>query len=204
MIAPTGGVRAGQPWPSLEDPGVKVGGGEKDVALVITIESYADLPPIDGAEANGVAWVRWFEKARGVRPDKIVHLINKQGTPGEMLAKARELVELADPKGRIWVVFIGHGAPAEDQTEGLFVGWAAQQNARELYGQSLRQSELVNALGGGRKAPIVVVADACFNGTSRSGEAIAKGLQPVLLTDRQKAIAPNVTVLSAGRADQFA
>lgn len=197
-------VRAGQPWPSLEEAGVRIGGGEKDVALVITIERYADLPPIEGAEANGVAWVRWFEKVRGVRPDKIVHLINKQGTKGEMLAKARELAELADPKGRIWVIFIGHGAPAEDQSEGLFVGWAAQQSARELYGQSLRQSELVDALGGGRRTPIVMVADACFNGTSRSGDTIARGLQPVLLADRQEALPANVTVLSAGRADQFA
>lgn len=191
-------------WPSLDEPAPKVGGGERDVALVVSIEDYAKLPDIAGAEANGRAWVRWFEGTRGLRPDKVVWLKDSEGTPSEMLAKAGELSALADPKGMIWVVFIGHGAPAEDQSEGMLVGWGAQQSPRELYSQSLRQSELLAALGNGQRGPVTFIADACFNGRSRNGEAIAPGLQPVLLVDRAKPLAGNVVVLSAGKSDQFA
>jgi len=86
-------------WPSLDEPAPKVGGGERDVALVVSIEDYAKLPDIAGAEANGRAWVRWFEGTRGLRPDKVVWLKDSEGTPSEMLAKAGELSALADPKG---------------------------------------------------------------------------------------------------------
>ncbi|MBL8784788.1 MAG: SUMF1/EgtB/PvdO family nonheme iron enzyme [Deltaproteobacteria bacterium] len=196
-------VRA-QPWPSLDEPPARAGGGDKDVALVVSIERYAALPPIEGAERNARAWVAWFERARGLRPDKIVHLRDQEGTPSQILAKARELASLVGRGGRIWFVFIGHGAPAKDQSEGLFVGWAAQASPDELYAQSLGQSELVAALGRGVGAPVVMIVDACFNGTSRSGQSIAKGLQPVLLVDRAKAAPQNVTLMSAGRADQFA
>lgn len=197
-------ARAQGPWPSIDTPPAKVGGGERDVALVVSIEDYAKLPDVAGAEANARAWVRWFEVTRAMRSDSIVWLRDNEATPEELLAKAEELAALADPKGMIWVIFIGHGAPAEDQSEGLLVGWAAQQTARQLYAQSLRQSALLAALGGGRKAPITLVIDACFNGTARDGVAVASGLQPALLADRRPSLPAQVTVLSAGRTDQFA
>ncbi len=191
-------------WPSLEVAAPRAGGGERDVALVISIEDYAVLPDVAGAESNAQAWVQWFERTRGVRPDRVVHLKNNEGTPRTILSKASELAEEADSGGMIWVVFIGHGAPSEDEKEGVLVGWGAQQTPIELYANSLRQSALLEALGRGLKAPITLVVDACFSGKSGDGTALARGLQPVLLAGREEKLPRAVTLLSAGRSDQFA
>jgi hypothetical protein len=185
-------------------PPARSGGGEDDVALIVGIEDYAILPDVEGADANANDWVRWFERTRGLRPDRVVHLRNNEGTPRTVLAKAAQLAEAVGPRGRIWAVFIGHGAPSEDERGGVLVGWGAQQTALELYANSISQTELLRALGKGTKAPITMIIDACFSGIAADGSALARGLQPLLLTEREDALPPQVTLLSAGRPDQFA
>ena len=102
------------------------------------------------------------------------------------------------------MVFIGHGAPAKDQSEGVLATWAAQQTESDFYPATLKQSELAAAARGGQ-ANTVFVMDTCFSGKSSGGNVLIPGLQATLLANRKVASsAESATWLYAASASQFA
>ena len=104
--------------------------------------------------------------------------------------------------GKLWFVFVGHGAPARDQKGGLLVGVDAQQTAKGLYGRSVPQDEVIALAAKGRQSETVLVVDACFSGRGEGG-ALARGLQPMLAVS-MTVNDPRTLVFSAGKSDQFA
>ena len=151
-------------WPSIDSPLPKQTGGEKDAALIVSIEDYAFLPDVGGANENAVAWYQHLTKTRGVPASSVVFLKDSEATLEGIqdgLAKAGGLVK---PGGLLWILYIGHGAPSEDGADGVLVGADAQQSTRQLYARSLPRSALLKALDGGKQARSIVFLDACFSG----------------------------------------
>ena len=134
-------------WPDLGVRPAATGGGDQDVALVIGIEDYAALEDIAGAKANAQAWRSWLLYGRGLRSDRVRLLLDNEATVTGITDAARELAGKAKG-GTFWIVFIGHGAPAKDQSEGVLATWTAQQTEREFYPNALPQSQLEAAAGG--------------------------------------------------------
>ncbi len=192
-----GPVQAAEPWPELPPP-KNVGGGSKDVALLIAIEDYAEAQDIPGALKNAQDWDAWLRKARGVR--RVKRLINNDATREEILAAAEGLARQAQPGGRVWVIFIGHGAPSQDGDDGILVGWDAQQTARSLQANSVTRSELIAALDG-PQAETVLVLDACFSGKTSTGD-LAPGLSPLKAVGTS--LGSRVTALTAATGGQYA
>ncbi|MBN2799087.1 MAG: hypothetical protein JXX28_08055 [Deltaproteobacteria bacterium] len=175
------------PWPALDHPAA-TGGGERDAAVLIAVEDYAYLPDVPGAVDNGWAWHAWM-RGRGVPEAKVATLFDAVGHSGEPLARAeriRSQVALragqVEEGGRLWVVFIGHGAPAADGSDGLLVGADAGSSADGLFSRSVARGELLGAAREGGAPEVVLVLDACFSGQTGGGEALAGGLQPVIPT----------------------
>lgn len=190
-------------WPSLEAMGPKAALASPDGALIVSIEKYADpdMPPIEGARQSGRDWQRWFTQTRGIRADRVRWLEDKQGTRTAILRELGDLSKKVGKKGTVWVVFVGHGAPAKDGKEGILLGWYAQAGDEdEFYGQSVRHSELVQAAKSGRPGNVVMVLDACFSGRSSSGAPLVKGRQASLMIDVPKATS-GVLMLTAAQKD---
>jgi hypothetical protein len=80
----------------------------------------------------------------------------------------------------VWLVFIGHGAPAKSDKDGVPVGADAQQTTRSLQTRSIAQKELLSLLGKGDQGRTRLVVDACFSGRTSGGDALATGAQPVV------------------------
>jgi len=194
------------PWPALEPPAAQQMVGTQDAAIIIAIEDYAFLPDVPGAVANGTDWYRWL-RARGVPAAHIATLFDPfgaSGSPRAVTAAIREEVTqkaaLVGPGGRVWVVFIGHGAPDRSGRDGRIVGVEASGSAAGLYGGSLTRTELTElARGGGGE--VVLVVDACFSGRSAAGDPLVAGLQPILPTALTRL--PATELLAAG-GGQFA
>ena len=196
-----------QSWPSLSRTAVGYPNGSKDAALLIAVEDYAFVPDIPGAVKNINDWHAWLTGHHGVPVSRVRLLRNEQATAEEIRFQAAEVAKLAPKGGTVWLVFIGHGAPAQDRKDGILVGVDAQQTARGLFGRSLPQQELVGLLGKGEQARTLFIVDACFSGKDGSGNPLAAGLQPLLVINQRKApprIGSKTQVLSAGRANQFA
>jgi|GEM_PF-1563960 len=188
-------------WPDISKMPAATGGGENDVAVVVAVERYAFLPHVRGAGELGVAWYNFLREVLKV-PMPVLIQDNDATADG-----IREVVKAArahqKPGGRFWFIFVGHGAPSEDGTDGMIVGVTAQANQREFFKNSVSRSEVLQLVAGrdGDPAPVVVI-DACFSGTDVQGKT--------LVTDAQFAMNVQVldtneaTVLTAGRAGDIA
>lgn len=190
-------------WPDLSTSPAKIGGGERDAAVVVGIEKYLLVPKVPGARANAGDWFTWLTRTRGV-PLERVHLLRDTDAAREgILAAVAKAASQVREGGTLWFVFVGHGAPAKDQRDGVLVGVDANQSAASLYARSVAQKEVLAKAAEGKQAHTLMVIDACFSGRTGTGAALAKGLQP-LLPVTERAAFKGATVLSAGKASEFA
>ena len=187
-------------WPEIEfsEQTVKT---PKDTALIISIEDYAFVSDIPGANRNGQDWYRYFTESKGLPTENVRWLKDTNGSKEKIYTSALEIADKSSEEGNMWLVFIGHGAPSEDGSDGMLIGVDAQQDAQGLYGRSISQEKLLALLEQGKQKETIAIIDACFSGKSTSGE-LAPGLQPLIATADLET--GTTTVLSAGRNDEFA
>lgn len=187
-------------WPDPAPPSIGWG-GEADVALIVAIEDYPDIPDIPGAKNNALAWERYLKNTLGLRD--VVTLFNKDAAHYTIRTKLQEAAaRAATSGGKLWFIFIGHGAPSRDGSDGLLVGAKADATAEGIYENSLSRSHILQIIQASQ-AQSVVVLDACFSGVyGEAGATITEGLQPLILVKINPAQG-NILLLSAGKADQF-
>jgi len=199
----SGPLSASDSWPELsaQPTAGKSSDGAKDAALVIAIEDYAFAQDIPGAVSNGKDWALWLGNTRGI--DLVKHLFNHQATKESMLSEVRRVASRVEPGGRLWVIYIGHGAPSESGDDGLMVGVDAQQTAGSLEARGLKRTDFLAAAESAMPSgtEIVLVQDACFSGKTSRGD-LAPGMAPLKAVSA--ALGPKVTVLSAARSDEYA
>ncbi len=187
-------------WPDVSaTTPIKKDGG-KDVALIVAIEDYAFLPDVPGAVKNAEDWRRFLEGNLGIK--SVYTLYDRKASQEEILRFADKAAAEVGQGGRIWFVFVGHGAPSV-QGEGMLVGMDAQQTVDSLQSRSARQADVVANLKKGLASNIVLVVDACFSGQDSSGALLARGSQPVIPVNNPM-VPAGVTVLSAARSNEFA
>ena len=186
-------------WPSLETPAAGTPSSD-DAALLVAVEHYVFVPAVPGASRNVEDWYAWLTRSRGIPASRVRLLRDAEATREQILAEAQAVAALGKPGAQVWVVFVGHGAPAPDGKDGLLVGADAQPTAVSLAARSVRQDELLGALLKGPQARTVAVIDACFSGKTAGGELVPS-LQPLVPV---VAAPTRALVLSAGKADQFA
>jgi formylglycine-generating enzyme required for sulfatase activity len=190
-------------WPDVSEGWSASQAGAKDAALVIAIEDYDKVADVAGARQTGQDWETFFARHRGVPLSRVQLLSDDFATREAILKKAETVAAEVKPGGTLWVVYVGHGAPSRDGEDGLLVGVDARQNPDSLYERSVTRSELEGVLRTGRQSETVLVVDACFSGRrDGSGALLVEDMQPTLATSL--AASAGVTLLSAGRSDEFA
>jgi hypothetical protein len=189
-------------WPDLAKAPSVSGDGSKDAAVIVGIENYLAVPKVRGATKNATDWYRFLVDGRRV-PTSKVHLLRDKEAAREAILKAVDQAagEVAQG-GTLWVVFIGHGAPSRDQSQGMLVGFDAQQTPDSLEARSVRQKEIAERVRQGGQASTVAVLDACFSGRVGGGDSLAPGLQPLVAA--RVASPANVTTLVAAASNEYA
>jgi hypothetical protein len=172
-----------------------------DAALLISIQDYAYVSPVRGAIANASDWQTYLSKTQGIPASNIQWLQDGEATREKIREAALQTSDKVKDGGTLWLVFIGHGAPSVDGTDGMLVGADAQQDPESLYSRSVSQNWLLSTLENGRQEQTIAIIDACFSGRTDSG-ALAEGLQPLIAT--KDIYTGKSMVLSAGKHDQFA
>ena len=190
-----------QGWPELPTASTVVEEGSADAALIIGIEDYLLAPDVPGAVDNARDWYIFFTRHRKIPVKNVVLLRDHEGALETIEAEAAAVAKKTSEGGTLWVVFIGHGAPSKDGSDGVLVGVDAQQTATSLYARSLPQKTLVGILEQGKQAHTILLLDACFSGRTGDGSPIAPSLQPLIPV---RDTGSTVTVLSAGKNNEFA
>ncbi len=178
-----------------------------DSALVISVEDYAFVSDVVGATSNARDWYRYFVENGGMSASHVFQIRDSNATREQILQALEKAARSVREGGKLWVVFIGHGAPVkvgDSDPEGAIVAVDAQQSLASISTRSVRQSEIVSTIehAGGPRA--VVVLDACFSGHDRTNKSLsASGEQPLIGTTNVKA-SSTISWALAAKSDEFA
>jgi hypothetical protein len=202
-----GGVKLQAPsssWPNLsEAPPPKGNPALRDAAVVIAIEDYSFVDDIPGARANAQDWVQFLTKSQGVPEQHIYLSWNFEATKENILTDIDKATKQVSPGGRLWFVFIGHGAPNRAGNDAWLVGADAQRTPDSLAQRGLSQAEVVAKLESVEGVTPIIVLDACFNGQTQSGDRLMEtGLQDLAFIDLRAGT--KAIVLSASKKDEYA
>jgi hypothetical protein len=184
-------------WPALSMPSAHVGGGENDAAVIVGVTDYFALPKIPGAADTATDWYTHLTTALGVDPAHITLLRNGEATRESVSDALRRAAKDVDG-GRVWFVFIGHGAPALNGQDGLLLGADTQASERSIEARGIPQREVLDVLSGSRNAGVVAVFDACFSGTAPDGATpLVAGSQATLPVRKATPVANQVSFSSS-------
>lgn len=189
------------PWPDLAAALRTSDIAAGDAALVVAIEDYIFLSDVPGAVRNGEDWFRFLTKTRNVPLAQVRLLFNGEATDYAIRTSLAELADQVQPGGKLWFVFIGHGAPSERDKDGLLVTVDAQQTVAGVEQRSVRQRELFSLLNRSKGTPVVIL-DACYSGRTPNGATLVAGLQPTTVVSPR--VPRGALVLSAAASNEFA
>ena len=163
----------------------------------ITTPAYAD--------AEGIR--RYFSQALGVTSRNIIHLKDATsaqltGVFGNRENYRGKLYNWTKPNiSNVYVYYSGHGAPAGEDGSAFMVPSDVTAETIELNGYPL--TTLYKNLSKIPAKSITVILEACFSGASHGGTLISNA-SPIFLKAKTPLVPSNITVISAGGANQMA
>lgn len=192
------------------DQNIPVGqpAGPFDVAVILGNSRYQrqGVPEVKYAYRDAGVMREYLVRTLGFRPENI--LFEQDGTKGtfETLFGSRfnpkgKLYRWVKPgQSRVFIYYVGHGAPSTDTGEAFFVPVDADPDYIATSGYPL--SVFYANLKGLPAREVIVVMDACFSGRSPSG-LLLKNVSPALLRVKETAAGLREgVVLSSAREDQ--
>jgi len=181
-----------------------------DLAVIIGNADYKkgkDIPNVTPAYADAEGIKRYFTQALGVQEENIIHLKDATGSQlagvfGNERSYKGKLFNWVKPGiSKVYVYYAGHGVPAGDEGSAFMVPSDASVETISLTGYPL--STLYKNLSQIPAKSITVILEACFSGASQGGTLISNA-SPIYLKAKTPNVPSNVTVISAGAANQMA
>lgn len=174
--------------------------GENDVAVVIGVEKYQDLPASDFSSLDAKL-VKEYLVSLGIRERNIELLLNERATQSSIRKSLESwLPNRVKKDSKVFVYYSGHGAPDPGSGEAYLVPYDGDANYLPTTGYPLKG--MYEKLGTLQAAEVVVVLDSCFSGAG-GRSVLAKGARPLVFMKEGPALAPNMAVLAATQGAQI-
>lgn len=185
--------------------------GKYDIAVVIGNSNYSTTgtPNVDFAIHDAQVMKEYLVKAFGYDPANIIYVENATltkfnevfGTSGDHQGKLFSWIKPGQSK--IFIYYVGHGAPDQQTGEGYFV--PVDANPQYIRSNGYKLSTFYENIA---KLPAIkktVVIDACFSGSSANGQLLkgVSGLTARLKSEPKASVAADLLLTSAGM-DQVA
>lgn len=185
--------------------------GKYDVAVVIGNSNYSSTgtPNVDFALQDAQIMKEYLIKTFGYEPANIIYIENATltkfneifGTSGDHQGKLFSWIKPGQSK--IFIYYVGHGAPDQQTGEGYFV--PVDANPQYIRANGYKLSTFYENIA---KLPAIkktVVIDACFSGSSANGQLLKgiSGLTARLKSEPKASVAADLLLTSAGM-DQVA
>lgn len=191
-------------WPSVSSPIGNSPGGALDAAVIVAIDSYANLPRVQRAVDNGRDWQIWLSDVRKLRPEALVLLRDQGATRFKVRAAIKRALEEVRPGGKLWFVFIGHGSPLP--TDAALMMYDSETAKDSVEHTALLRSELYDILTRSvNVSRAIVILDACFTGFGpdrKTAVTIPTGAQPAMAVSLNKV--EKAVVVAAAGPDEYA
>ena len=98
-------------------------------------------------------------------------------------------------------IYAGHGLPSTDGKSLYFLPYGVDK--QYLARTAVGQKEVIAALVAAKPKTVTMFIDACYSGSTRSGEILVADARPVNLKVEQGMYPSNFTVISASANDQI-
>jgi len=182
-----------------------------DIAVVIGNANYSapDTPSVDYALRDARVMKQYLTKTFGYEPTNIIYIENATlanmyevfGTSDDHQGKLFKWVKPGQSK--IFIYYVGHGAPDQQTGEGYFV--PVDANPQYIRTSGYKLSTFYENLSRIPAAKKTVVIDACFSGSSANGQLIkgVSSLSARLKSEPKASVATDLLMTSAGM-DQVA
>jgi hypothetical protein len=179
------------------------------VAVVIGNARYLgenDIPNVTPAYADASGVKKYF-RSLGVREGNIIFLKDASSAQmrnvfGNEQDHRGKLYNWVKPEiSNVYVYYAGHGAPASTEGTAYLVPSDATNESIHLTGYPL--ATLYKNLSQIPAKSTTVILESCFSGTSQNGNVISR-TSGILVAPKVPTAPKNITVISAGRANQIA
>ena len=181
-----------------------------DIAVIIGNADYGrqgrDIPDVVPAYADAEGFKRYVIQALGVDEGNIIDLRDATGSRlveifGSQSSYRGQLFDWVRPgQSRVTVYYSGHGAPGQDGNAYLV---PTDANAQRVEFSGYPLNRLYRNLGKLPAKSVTLVLEACFSGLSQSG-AVVSNASPVFLKTNEASVPGNLSIISAGAANQIA
>ncbi|HZS35266.1 MAG TPA: caspase family protein [Polyangia bacterium] len=198
--APTAPVAAAPESTTPERRPVRAAGQPQNLALVIGIEQYRDLPRVDHARADSERVAAHMRDVLDIPEDRIALLTDAHATLNDINKYLDGWVPShARGANRLYFYFAGHGSP--ELTSGAAHLLPYDGDPRYLKQTAIDMNDLYRRLQASGVTEVVVMLDACFSGTG-GRSVLPKGARPLVVVNAPKVVPPSLLVLSAAGATQ--
>lgn len=172
-----------------------------DIAIVVGVSRYSDLPEAQYAEEDAEA-VKAHLLALGVPQRNLIHLAGVRATRTGLKKYVETwLPNNVRPGSRVFFYFSGHGAPDPRTGDSYLVPFDGDPNY--LADTAYPVKDLYRSLGASGAKEVLVALDACFSGAG-GRSVLAKGARPMVVRREQPEAPPAaVTVMAAAGEDQI-
>ncbi|MBI5203682.1 MAG: caspase family protein, partial [Nitrospirae bacterium] len=174
--------------------------GDNDMAVVIGVEKYQDLPASDYSSSDAKL-IKEYLVSLGVKERNIELLLNERATQSSI----KKTVETWLPNriksdSKVVIYYSGHGAPDTKNGDAYIVPFDGDPNYLEDTGYPLKR--LYDKLGKLQVAEVIVLLDSCFSGAG-GRSVLAKGARPLVMMADVSVLSSNMAVLSATQGTQI-
>ena len=171
-----------------------------DLAVVVGIDHYSDLPSAPFAERDSAA-VKAHLLALGVPERNIAYLSGSKAGRSSIQKYVEEwLPRLAKDDSRVYFYFSGHGAPDVKTGGAYLVPWDGDASYLESTGYPVKR--LYAKLGGLKAKEVVVAMDTCFSGAG-GRSVLPSGARPLVSRSETLSVGPTIVALTASSGQQI-
>jgi hypothetical protein len=171
-----------------------------DLAVVVGIESYSDLPSAPFAERDAAA-VKAHLLALGVPERNIAYLSGSKAGRSSIEKYVEEwLPRLAKDDSRVYFYFSGHGAPDVKTGGAYLVPWDGDASYLASTGYPVKR--LYEKLGRLKAKEVLVAMDACFSGAG-GRSVLPAGARPLVAKTETLGVGSNVVALTASSGQEI-
>ena len=173
------------------------------IAIIIGIEKYESAPIAEFAESDARSFYDYAANSLGVPTDRIKLLV---GTDARRINIRKALLTWAKPlivrdESDVYVFFSGHGMASDDGRELYLIPYDGDRTL--LDDSSIRRKEIVDLVVSAGAASTTLFLDTCYSGDTRSGEPLAPGTRPIIITAKTEELPLRVTMFSAAANNQL-
>jgi hypothetical protein len=114
--------------------------GVNDAALVIGINDYPFVEKVPGATDNARDWYLHLTGKVGVPASRVFALYDREATAENIVEQAKRAAAAVQQGGRLWLVYVGHGAPLVRTVDGKLLDPEAVDSSASMHSRPLRAS----------------------------------------------------------------